>query len=146
MEMYETIEEYWRRQRREQKQITVTSIVVLLGITFCYVVAANNAAAFGGIWDLVYHYVQIWVFGSVIWAVFVVGLSLLGDSNSVFQIPYELVFYLGHRVSYPQQPSNIYKILYTTAAFLMVVPVVLLSPVLAIGWWLFHSRKEASHV
>ena len=139
------IEKLWEQQKVEQHQIASVSIIVLVGAAFVCYVANVNGHEFGGMWEIVLHYVNLWLGSSLIWAAVCIFLDLLSlDSGSIFTVPYELMFFLSHRVTYPHSPALWYRILYTIAASLMVIPTVVLMPVLWLGYMLFRRHgKEA---
>lgn len=126
--------------KNEQQQVALTALIILIGVSFCYGVSYANYSSFEGCWTVVWHYVNLWVIGSLIWAAIILLLGWTGRWTT----PFELAWCVCHDHSDPGATAKWYQILYMTALLLMVIPVVVFSPLLGLAYWLFHKpQKEA---
>lgn len=131
-----------KQNKNEQQQIAVTALTILVGICFCYGVAWANYAAFEGCWTTVWHYVNLWVCGSLIWAAVLLLMFWVSGPGTRYACVFETFWYVCHETTEPETMAKWYQILYTTALCLMIIPTVILCPVLAAGYWLFHKPVQ----
>lgn len=127
-----------KETKEELVRVMVTCVIILLGVAFCGAVAHINAD-FGGIWTTVHHYTGLWIWSAGIAGTVVAVLSrYVNSAFALYSNAYESV----HERSLPEARCIAYRIVFCSAFALLIIPFVILSPIIGLGYWLFHKPQK----